>query len=139
MSRAGYRCALADESVPMKTLRRFWRQWWNQRRARVAAAAPRRRSVEADTSDPADAEIYLKRRNDALAALAAHGLQAHYYLPAAKIVDSTLADACRFLGNSGYIITDHQGHFVGKIAAAGTTHGPKTVLLAARRLLFNIR
>ena len=115
----------------MKTLRNLWHQWFS----RVVRADPRPHLAEPGT---AESEIYMKRRNDALAALAAHGLQAHYYLPAAKIVDSTLAEACRFLGNSGYIITDQQGNFIGKIATARTPHGAKAAMPAARRPLFKI-
>ena len=112
----------------MKVLRNFWIKWFSG----VTLVDPRRHFSEQRTDE---SEIYMKRRNDALDALAAHGLHAHYYLPATKIVDNTLADACRFLGNSGYIITDQQGNFVGKIAAARPAKGALTV---PRRPLFKI-
>ncbi len=113
----------------MKALHNFWLKWFTG----AAFADPQRCLAEQGT---AESEIYMKRRNDALDVLAAHGLHAHYYLPATKIVDNTLADACRFLGNAGYIITNWQGDFVGKIVAARPSKGALTV---ARRPLFKIR
>ena len=112
----------------MKALRKLWHQW-------VGGASlpdPRQRS---SVQNPAESEIYMKRRNDALDTLEIHGLQAHYYLPATRITDNTLADACRFLGNSGYIITDRQGSFVGKIATARPLKGG---WVAPRRASFQI-
>ena len=43
--------------------------------------------------EPAERGIFMKRRNDALNTLQAHGLSGHYYLPASKISDNTLAEA----------------------------------------------
>ena len=100
----------------MNALRKLWHKW----RGGASLSDPRRRAV---AQSPAESEIYMERRNDALDTLEVHGLQAHYYLPATRIVDNKLADACRFLGNSGYIITDRKGNFVGKIATARPLKG----------------
>lgn len=76
------------------------------------------RGREQSNESPAEWGIFMKRRNDALNILQSHGLNAYYYLPAIKITDNGLAEACRFLASSGYIITDQAGNFVGKIAIA---------------------
>lgn len=66
--------------------------------------------------------ISVNARDKALAVLKRNGLQAFYYLPAIGIDDQELADALRFLGDSGFIITDQKtGDLTGRVLAASMT------------------
>lgn len=63
--------------------------------------------------------ISVHARDKALAVLKRNGLQAFYYLPHSGIEDQELADALRFLGKSGFIITDQKtGDLTGRVMAA---------------------
>lgn len=57
-------------------------------------------------------------RERALDVLAKHGLRAHWYAPTAGVEDPELADACRLLGDHGFLITGARGELVGKVATA---------------------
>lgn len=51
----------------------------------------------------------------------AAGYQVHYYLPAIGQEDDVeLANALRWLGGTGYIITDGDGRLIGKVATRAT-------------------
>jgi hypothetical protein len=60
-------------------------------------------------------------REKALDTLAEHGINAHFYLPAAGCANKELASALRLLGDLGYLMTDANGSLVGKVAKARLT------------------
>ena len=60
-------------------------------------------------------------REKALDTLSRHGIEAHFYLPAAGCTDAELSDALRLLGDRGYLMTDARGSLVGKVAKARLT------------------
>lgn len=60
-------------------------------------------------------------REKALDTLSRHGIEAHFYLPAADCADAELADALRLLGDRGYLMTNCKGALVGKVAKARLT------------------
>lgn len=61
-------------------------------------------------------------KQQALAVLERHGFQAHYYMAAIGLKDRELADACRRLCASGFIITSKGGGMVGKTATVLSSH-----------------
>ncbi|RRS01187.1 hypothetical protein EIP75_21670 [Aquabacterium soli] len=61
------------------------------------------------------------RREEAIAVLAKNGLQAHLYIPAAGCDDEELAETLRFMGDSGYLITNACGEIYGRVAKAAMT------------------
>lgn len=84
---------------------------------------------------PETAAKRIQRESDeALARVQAAGYTVHFYMPAAGIENSTLANDLRRLGNSGHIITDRNGKLVGKVA----THLSRDQEAQARRATFRL-
>lgn len=116
----------------MKALRNLWDKWFGEDRV-----------LWLGRSSNHSAGMSVKRRDDVLDILEAHGLRASYYLPAVGIEDTALADACRLLGSAGYIITDRQGNIMGNISttpltkdrmvAVGQVSSLHTAILARRK------
>jgi len=72
----------------------------------------------------------------ALDILERHGLRARHYLPHLGVDDQELAEACRWLSNQGYVITNPHGALFGRSVAArpDEEEGPE-----ARRALMRVR
>ncbi|EPG9766626.1 hypothetical protein M0K88_004891 [Escherichia coli] len=67
---------------------------------------------------PAPTMISSFAKDRALAVLARHRYQAHYYTPHSSNDDSELLSALRLLGRSGFLITDEHGNLVGTVEVA---------------------
>jgi hypothetical protein len=74
-------------------------------------------------------------REQALDKLHEHGIDAHFYLPAAGCQERELANALRLLGARGYIMNDAKGSIVGRVAKARLTTAERAEELRTRFFL----